>query len=159
MQIVKQLADTLNHYAPALTLLVVIGGFVWTIATWNAEFGIVKSDLAELRDDLAEFGDDLDQLRDDLEEVREEVRSVREEVREEVRSVREEVRSVQEEVRSVQETLSHIVSCIIDLERSRIASALGGGDSSRGDAPVTLFDGTLPASCEQARSRTTPQAN
>ena len=134
MRSVKHLADTINHYAPALTLLIVIGGFVWTIATWNAEFGTVKRDLDEL-------GDDLDELRDEVGAVQDEVRSVR-----------DEVRSVRDEVRSVRETLSHVVSCVIDLERSRIASTLGGGDGSGGDAPDTLFDATLPASCEQARS-------
>ena len=117
----KQLAETINHYAPALTLLVVIGGFVWTIATWNAEF-------ETLGEDLEEFGGDME--------------------------------VVQEDVRSMRETLPHIVSCVIDLERAWITTLIDMGrvDSGAPD-PGELLDRPLPASCEQARRRTTPRTN
>ena len=127
MRPVKELADTINHYAPALTLLVVIGGFVWTIATWNVEFETVKGDLEDL-------------------------------------SVQME--AVQDDVRSVRETLPHIVSCMIDLERSWITDSLTTFSNLVDDLasspaldPADFLDRTLPASCEQARLQTTPRTN
>ena len=112
----RPLADTVNHYAPALTLLAVVGGFVWAIATWNAEFRAVSDDLDELKANL---------------------------------------RTVQDDVRSVRETLPHVVSCMIDLERSRLAAAAVGQDTWLGD-PGTALELIMPASCEQARRRTNP---
>ena len=38
----------LNEFSPALTLLVITAGFVWTAATRNAQFEVVTQDLAEL---------------------------------------------------------------------------------------------------------------
>ena len=42
----------LNEFAPALTLLTLIAGFVWTAATRNAQFDVVTRDLAELTTDV-----------------------------------------------------------------------------------------------------------
>lgn len=36
----KHLVEQLNHYAPSVTLLVLLGGLIWSIATWNAEFEV-----------------------------------------------------------------------------------------------------------------------
>ena len=101
----KSSFEALNHYAPALTLLVLTGGLIWTTATRNAQFDQVRTELTTLTTQMS---------------------------------------AVQESTRAVQETLPHMVSCIVDL--------------------ATFPDPDpdwqqLPASCDQARARTTPQGD
>ena len=42
----------LNEFSSAVTLLVLIAGFVWTAATRNAQFEVVTRDLTELTTDV-----------------------------------------------------------------------------------------------------------
>ena len=113
--------EALNHYAPALTLLVLIGGLIWTTATRNAQFDQVRTELMTLTTQMA---------------------------------------AVQESTRAVQETLPHMFSCMIDLY-SRLEYAMGDvafdtlPPATRRN-PTTQRD---PASCDQARERTTPQGD
>ena len=58
--------ETFNHYAPALTLLVLIGGLIWTTATRNAEFDQVRTDLAELTKEMTAVREEIEQARETL---------------------------------------------------------------------------------------------
>ena len=67
----RQQFETLNHYAPALTLLVLVGGLIWTTATRNAQFDALEEDLNDLQGDV-------EAVEGDVEAVEAGVRSVRE---------------------------------------------------------------------------------
>ena len=56
----------LNDLAPALTLLGVIVGFVWTAATQNARFEAVTRDLAELTTDVEALQTDVRSVQETL---------------------------------------------------------------------------------------------
>ena len=45
--------DMLDRYAAGLTLLIVVGGLIWALATWRAEFDGVKQQLEQLRTDVS----------------------------------------------------------------------------------------------------------
>ncbi len=56
----------LNELSPAVTLLVLIAGFVWTAATRNAQFEVVTRDLAELTTDVEALQTDVRLLQETL---------------------------------------------------------------------------------------------
>ena len=56
----------LNEFSPALTLLVIIAGFVWTAATRNAQFEVVTGDLAELTTDVEALQTDVRSVQETL---------------------------------------------------------------------------------------------
>lgn len=56
----------LNEFAPALTLLGVVVGFVWTVATQNARFEAVSRDLAELAADVEALQTDVRSVQETL---------------------------------------------------------------------------------------------
>ena len=62
----KQLAETLNQFAPALTLLVLVGGLVWTTATRNAQFEAVREDLQELTTNVEALQADVRSVQETL---------------------------------------------------------------------------------------------
>lgn len=76
------------------------------------------------------------------------------EVRRDLQEIGRDVEAVQADVQSVRETLPHMVSCMMDLERSLLTALIVGG-TARTD-PGQFFDSTELASCEQARLRTAP---
>ncbi len=137
----------LNELSPALTLLVVtagfavtIGGIVWGAGRWSAQLEAVRDDVQGLHRTVETLQADVRSVQETLQA---DVRSVQETLQADVRSVQE---TLQADVRSVQETLPHMVSCMIDLQRfSRNLDAAG-------DARLPL-----PASCEHALVRTTPE--
>ena len=59
----------LNEFAPALTLLLLIVGFVWTAATRNAQFEVVTRDLAELATDVEALQTDVRSVQETLPHV------------------------------------------------------------------------------------------
>ena len=56
----------LNEFSPALTLLVLTAGFVWTAATRNAQFEVVTRDLAELTTDVEALQTDVRSVQETL---------------------------------------------------------------------------------------------
>ena len=70
-------------------------------------------------------------------------------VRDDVQGLHRTVETLQADVRSVRETLPHMVSCMIDLQR--FSRSLWTNDAA-GDAQLPL-----PAGCEHALVRTTPE--
>ena len=56
----------LNEFSPAVTLLVLIAGFVWTAATRNAQFEVVTRDLTELTTDVEALQTDVRSMQETL---------------------------------------------------------------------------------------------
>ena len=56
----------LNEFSPALTLLVITAGFVWTAATRNAQFEVVTQDLAELTTNVEAVQTDVHSVQETL---------------------------------------------------------------------------------------------
>ncbi len=61
----------LNEFAPALTLLVVIAGFVWTAGRWSAQFEAVRQDVQELARTVGSVQADVRSLQADVRSVQE----------------------------------------------------------------------------------------
>ena len=58
-----------NYYAPALTLLILAGGLAWTIASRNAQFDQVKTELTRLTDEMSEIQADVQSVQGTLPHV------------------------------------------------------------------------------------------
>ena len=136
----------LNEFAPALTLLVVIAGFVWVGGRWSAQFEAVRQDVQELSGTVQSVQADVRTVQADVRALQADVRAVQADVR----TVQADVRALQADVRAVEETLPHMVSCMIDLQR------FGGSPDSTLPAGDGRRQPPLPASCEHALARTTP---
>ena len=67
----RQFFDTLNHASPALTLLILVGGFVWTVATRNAQFEELRGDLADLKSAVKAVESNVDGVQGEVRSVRE----------------------------------------------------------------------------------------
>ncbi len=56
----------LNEFSPAVTLLVLVAGFVWTAATRNAQFEVVTRDLTELTTNVEALQTDVRSMQETL---------------------------------------------------------------------------------------------
>ena len=127
----KQPFETLNHYAPAVTLLVLVGGLAYSVATRDAQFAALGEDMEELQTTVKA-------VEDDVETVQGEVRSARE-AQAHMLSCSIELNNMQREAEIIPTRQSAIV---VDVPRETVL--------------VMMMPVSEPESCKQARLRTAP---